>query len=915
VRLVITILETKLRAPLTPASAIARARLVGRVRSGLDTRLLLVSAPPGFGKTTLIAQALSAELPAGAAIAWVSLDRADDEPVVFWSYLVAAISAAAPDAGAAARELLDAPRATTAQLLVALINGLAGCRTELVLVLDDLHLIEGREIHEGLAFLLDRLPSTIHLVILTRSDPPLPLARMRVRGDLVEVRAADLRFTPQEAAAYLNERMALGLASADVDALESRTEGWIAALQMAALSMRDRSDAQSFIASFAGDDRYVVDYLADEVLERQTDAVRTFLLNTAVLDRLTGPLCDAVTGETGGTAMLEALDRANLFLVPLDDRRRWYRYHQLFADLLRARLLDQRPKDIPGLHRRASAWWETHDEPAEAIGHALAAGDHERAADLIEMTARALRRSRQELTLRRWLDALPEDLFAQRPVLAIAHVGALLSTGEADGVERRLAMAARWLPAASGGADRAAAEAKGMVVRHETALEHLPSAIPLYRAALARMRGDLPGTIEHARVAYAAAPEDQPLERGSAGGLLALAYWADGDLDAAHDAWTEAVADLERAGYRADMLGGTLAMGDIRIAQGRLAEAQRTLERGLRIGTEATPPLRGTADMHVGLAELHLERQDLAAARKHLDAAIALGEGLGLPQHPYRRRLALAGLRAAEGDLDAALTLVDEAERVYVADFFPEVRPIHAVRARLSTRLGRGAEALAWAAERSVTAEVDLAYLREYERITFAEALVAQARAAGGRGRIDEAGRLIAGSLIAAEAGGRQRSVIELLLLDALARDHAGDEDGSARSLDRAVALAVPEGLVRVFVERGSALTPLLEAARRRSAMPELAARVLSILRDEAPPAVEHPAIQQPLIEPLSARELDVLRLLATDLDGPEIAGQLFVSLNTLRTHTRNIYAKLEVNSRRAAVSRGRELGLLSQAR
>jgi LuxR family maltose regulon positive regulatory protein len=909
--IVLTILETKLRPPRARDTSITRERLADRVHAGLGARLLLVSAPPGFGKTTLIAQAIETGLPAGTLGTWVSLDQTDDEPVIFWTYLVAAVSSAAPDAGAGARQLLETGQAPTEQVVTALINGLAALGADLVVVVDDLHVIESREIHEALTFLVDRLPPTVHLVVLTRSDPPLPLGRMRVRGDLVEIRAADLRFTPDEAATYLNERMRLGLSSADVAALEARTEGWIAALQLAALSMRDRADAASFIAAFSGDDRYVVDYLADEVLERQSEDVRAFLLGTSVLDRLTGPLCDAVTGGTGGAAMLESLDRANLFVVPLDDQRRWYRYHHLFADLLRARLLDQRPGDVAELHRRASAWWEAHDEPAEAIGHALAARDHEHAADLIEVTARELRRTRQEATLRRWLDALPAELFDRRPVLAIAHAGALLSTGESEGVDRRLQAAERWLPAVAGPDARAAAEAQGMVVRHPTALGHLPSAIPVYRGALARMRGDLSGTIEQARIAYAAADDDQPLERGAAGGILALAYWANGDLDTAHDAWTDAVVDLERAGHRADMLGGFLAMGEIRLAQARVTDAERTFDRGARIGLDEAVVLRGTADMQVGLAEVALERHELQAALERLAASAELGEGLGLPQHPWRWRVALAGVRTAEGETDAALALLDAAERVYVPDFFPEVRPIHATRARLWARHERLPAALAWAAERRALVEADPVYLREYELITLADILLAQARTDNGRERVDEVERLIERLLDAAEAGGRARSVIELLVLKALARDAAGDRARAGTSLDRALELAAPESIVRVFAERGPVLTPLVHGALERRVVPAHVRRVLAALGGLAPAA----APKQPLVEPLSERELEVLRLLATDLDGPAIAESLFVSLNTLRTHTRNIYAKLEVGSRRAAVSRARELGLLAQGR
>jgi LuxR family transcriptional regulator, maltose regulon positive regulatory protein len=917
------LLAIKLHAPLPRPGAVDRARLLDRLGRGAASRLTLVSAPPGFGKTTLVAQWI-AGLGEATRTAWVSLEPADDEPAVFWRYVITAISRAIPGIGDGALGLLGGGEAGVDRVLEALLHDLETVTGDLLVVLDDFHVIERREISEGVAFLVDHLPPGVHIVLLTRADPPLPLARMRVRGELVEVRAADLRFTAIEAAAYLNDRMGLALADADVGTLEARTEGWIAALQLAAISMQGREDASSFIAQFAGDDRLVVDYLADEVLERQSEATRAFLLETSVLDRLTGPLCDAVTGGAGGQATLESLERANLFLVPLDDRRRWYRYHHLFADLLRARLQERRATEVQVLHRRASAWWEAEGKSAEAITHALAAGDMERAADMIELSSRSLRQTRQEATLCRWLDALPDRLFDDRPVLAMAHVGALLSTGQSRGVEARLLAAERWVHAADDDEARAAAEAAGMVVRHTEVIGHLPSAIPLHRAALAQMRGDLPATISQARAALAAARPDQPLERGSAAGMLALATWSNGELDAAHATWSDAVGDLERAGHRADMLGGFLALADLRTAQGRLRDARQTFERGLRLGTEPTPPLRGTADMHVGMAELLREWNDLAGARAQLDAAAALGDALGLPQNAYRLRLAMAGVRAAEGDLEAALAMVDEAERAYVPDFFPEVRPIAAIRARLWTRLGRHRDTLAWAAERHVTTDDDLAYLREYEHVTLADALVARAADTASRDDAAAATGFVDRLLGAAEAGGRGRSVIALLVLRALASGLAGDRGASADALDRALTLAEPEGFVRLFLDAGPALAPLLDDASRRAAAPASARRLLAAFDGAPAPAPVAPmatamaparAPVQPLIEPLSERELDVLRLLATDLDGPEIAAQLFVSVNTLRTHTRNIFAKLAVNSRRAAVTRATEIGLLGRSR
>src|SRR5271166_5759031 len=431
------LLETKFYIPRSRRDLVPRPRLSQRLDRGTASKLTLVSAPAGFGKTTLLAEWLAAG-PAGPAgerrAAWLSLDRGDNDPASFWTYVIAALRTVASGVGESALALLQAPRPSPIEtVLTALLNDLGALAGDIVLVLDDYHVVDASDVQDGMAFLLDHLPPWLHVVIASRADPALPLARWRARGELAEIRAAELRFTPDEAAAYLNEMMGLQLTARDVAALEARTEGWIAALQLAALSMQGREDVAGFIDGFAGDDRYVVDYLAEEVLQRQPDRVQAFLLQTCILGRLSGPLCDAVTGLGGGKAMLEALDRGNLFLVPLDDRRRWYRYHHLFADVLQARLLDEQPGQVPDLHRRASAWYEQNGEPSAAIGHALAAGDFGRAADLVELTITAMRRARQEARLRGWLEELPDDVIRVRPVLSVTFAGALLNTDETEG--------------------------------------------------------------------------------------------------------------------------------------------------------------------------------------------------------------------------------------------------------------------------------------------------------------------------------------------------------------------------------------------------------------------------------------------------------------------------------------------------
>jgi len=850
--------------------------------------------------------------------AWLSLDKGDNDPASFWTYVIAALQTVAPGVGATALTVLQDPQPLPIPtVLTTLINDLGAIASDLVLVLDDYHVIEARDVQDGMEFLLDHLPPQLHLVIASRADPALPLARLRGRGELVEVRAADLRFTPEEAAAYLNEVMGLVLTTRDVAALEERTEGWIAALQLAALSMQGRDDIAGFLASFAGDDRYIVDYLAEEVLQRQPEHVRSFLLQTSILDRLSGSLCDAVTGQDGGRAMLEALDRGNLFLVPLDDRRQWYRYHHLFADVLRARVLDEQPDRVDELHTRASDWYERNGDRSEAIRHALAAEDFVRAADLVELALPALRRGRQYATLRLWLDAIPDELIQLRPVLSVGYAAALMVRGEVEGVEARLLDAERWLDTSTGqGIPDDHRSAMEMVVVDEKEFRGLPSAIAMYRAGQALVLGDVAGTMTQARRALDLVGEDDHLGRGSPAALLGLACWTSGDLDEAQRWYADAMASLEKAGHLSDVIGCSIAVADIRLVQGRIGEAMSTYERGLQHATEqGAPPLTGVADMHVGMSQLLRERNDLEAAMQHLAMSRELGEHAGLPQNRYRWRVAMARIREAEGDLDGALDLLNDAERVYDGDFSPNVRPVQALRARVWAALGRMDEAHGWVREQGLSVEDDLSYLREFEHITLARVLLARHTKEPAQRSLHEATRLLDRLLQAAEDGGRTGSVIEILVLQALAHQTQGDISGALASLQRALMLAEPQGHVRVFVDEGPAMAILLRAAVRmargehRGIAVSYVRRLLATVDNNG----QITPVRQGLIEPLSERELDVLRLLGSDLDGPDIARELVVSLSTVRTHTRSIYAKLGVNNRRAAVRRAEELDLPSR--
>jgi LuxR family transcriptional regulator, maltose regulon positive regulatory protein len=808
------LVQTKLYPPKLRRSLVARPGLSGRLRRAAESRLTLISAPAGFGKTTLLAEWL-AVTGAERSVAWLSLEESDSQPASYWTYLITALQAVVPGIGGSALEFLESAQPPIETVLATVLNELSTVPDDLYLVLDDYHLADGPDVQAGMTYLLEHLPPQVHLVISTREDPALPLARLRGHGELVEVRAADLRFTLDEAAAYLNDVMGLALTARDVAALEGRTEGWIAALQLAALSMQGRDDVAGFIADFAGDDRYIVDYLAEEVLQRQPEHVHQFLLRTSILDRLSGPLCDAVTGQRGGKARLESLDRANLFVVPLDDSRRWYRYHHLFADVLHTHLLDNQPDEVPDLHRRASGWYEQHGEPAQAIRHALAAGDVERAAELVELAIPETRRRRQEATIRGWLDAVPDDVVRARPVLAVGFIGALMAGGEFEGVEDRLQDAERWLPPTDG--DGTWIPPEGVVVVDQGEFRRLPAVIQMYRAALALVRGDAPATIGHAQRAIQRAAATDHLTRAGASALSGLARWGGGDLEAAHRAYSLCAEGLRRAGYIADVLGCSITLADIRITQGRLGEALRTYEQalGLAANQDGTV-LRGTADMHVGMSQIACERNDLAAATRHLLRAQELGEHTWLPQNPYRWRVAMARVREAEGDLDGALDLLDAAQRVYMGDFSPNVRPIPALRARVLAAQDRVGEALAWAREQGLSAEDDLSYLREFEHITLARVLLAQYRAEHAAPPMSDATRLLERLLQAAEAGERTGSVIEILVLQALIGHARGDLPAALAALERALTLAEPEGYVRVFAGEGPPMASLLRMAAKQ---------------------------------------------------------------------------------------------------
>ena len=917
-------LATKLYIPVPPPKVVLRPRLVERLNEGLcqeqgsGQKLTLISAPAGFGKTTLLSEWIPG---CKRSVAWLSLDEGDNDLARFLVYVVAALQTIVPNIGEQVLGVLQNPQPPpTESILTTLLNEIEAIPNDFVFILDDYHVIDAQAVDNALTFLIEHMPQQMHLVITTREDPNLPIPRLRSRGQLTELRAADLRFTPAEAAEFLNRAMSLHLSDEDIGVLDTRTEGWIAGLQLAALSMKDHQDIPGFIRAFAGDHGYIVDYLIEEVLKRQPESVRSFLIQTAILARLNGPLCDAVTGQPGGKTRLETLQRGNFFIIPLDDKRYWYRYHHLFADVLQAQLMTEQPDQVPILHLRASLWYEQNGSTEDAIRHALVGQDFDRAASLMELAFPAMSRNRQEVILLGWLKALPETLVRERPMLCDLYAGVLLQTGKMDGVEDWLQAAERWLDPAylvKAPPEQPEVPSGKMVVVDDEEFRRLPGSIAVHRAGQALLLGHVADTILYARRALDLIPDNDNLGRGGALGLLGLASWAIGDLDTAGRFYKDSMASLLQAGHTSDAIGLSISLADIQLAQGRLTDSLHTYKRGLQLAAEkGQSVLRGAADMHVGMSEIYRERNDFQSATQNLLRSKELGELKELGQNPYRWRVVMARIRAAQGDLDGALDLLNEAESVYMGDFSPNVRPVPALRARVWIRMGRLGEALSWAREQGLSTRDDLRYSREFEHITLARILLAQQKIDGSESLVCEAIGLLERLLKAAEEGGRTGSAIEILTLQALAHQQQGDLPAALSHLERALTLAEPEGYVRIFLDEGASMAQLIEIAAEQGIMPDYTGKLLPAF-DSAQhglqAALPHAASPAPssLIEPLSQRELEILRLFKTELSGPEIAQELVIALSTVRTHTKSIYGKLNVNSRRGAVQRATELNLV----
>ena len=905
------LLATKLHAPRLQPGFVSRPRLVEALDGGLARRLILVCAPAGFGKTALLADwAQSGSRP----VAWLSLDAADNDPARFWRHVVAALDRARPGTGERVGPLLGPPAPRSFEgLATALINELAAQPADdgVLLVLDDYHLIDAGQVHAPLGFMLEHLPPGLHLVLAGRSDPPLPLARLRAGRQLAELRARDLRFTAEEAGSMLAGAAGADLPTDAVTALAARTEGWAAGLQLAALSLRGHADTAGFVAAFSGTHRYVLDYLVQEVLEGQSEQLRDFLLQTSVLERLSAGLCDAVTGRSGSQAMLEQVERTNLFLVPLDEVRGWWRYHQLFADLLRASLQQQRPSQVPALHRAAATWSDEHGFADDAVRHAIAAGDAAWAARLIERHVDALLLRNEEATIRRWLTALPAEVASSRPRLCLMQAQLALDGGRLEAAEPPLDVAERAFTAA---ADEPFESSVGTAA---SLLTNVPAAIALLRAYLAELRGDADSMAVFASQALAALGQGEWMMEAITRVQLAVADWLRGRLEEAEHALVSITARWRATGERTFALRWCYLLGQVQRAQGRLDAAVGTYHQVLEISAPPGHPALPAAGIgYAGLAEVAYQRNELDAALRHVTEAIAQCQRLTYTQPLAAGLVTLAWIRQAGGDKAGALEAIGEADRLSpspsVADPF---NPVPAQRARLLLAQGDVAAAARWAQERGLSAADQPTYQKEREHLVLARVLLAQ-------GRDGLALSLLERLLTAAVSQRRTGSIIEIQALQSLALAASGDENAAVDALAEALTLACPPGYVRVFADAGAPMGALLTrliAAQRaehgvaRAVPVDFLGKVVRAFgeRHATPPGPRAAAAIPGLVEPLTTRELEVLTLLAGGASNQAIAGELVISLDTAKKHVSHVLGKLGAANRTEAVTRARQLGLI----
>ena len=905
-----SLLQTKLFVPPLRADLVKRTRLTQRLDAGFDHKLSLLSAPAGFGKSTVLTEwAVHGQKP----IAWLSLDKGDNEPARFWAYVVAALQTVLGGNGrSVALDFSPVPSdpAGLETMVVDLINTVAGAaQRRFALVLDDYHLITTEQIGDLLWFLLDSLPPQMHLILSSRSDPSWPLARLRARGELTELRAPDLRFTAAESAAFLNDIMGLELSAGDIDRLENRTEGWIAGLQMAALSMQGRHDLPGFISALSGSNRFIMDYLLEEVLDRQSPERRTFLLKTSILRGLTPSLCDAVTGGDDGRTMLNQLENNNLFLIPQDDMRRWYRYHHLFGSLLYDRLQQSQPQQVADLHRRAGNWYAGRGLLAEAMEHAAAAGDTDRQIQLIAGNVLNMAYLGELETLVKWLNGLPDYVGRNRPWFSVSRAWVLAFAGRLDEVEPQLLEAEAALD------DLYRQDTLANLMEQD----HVRGHVAALRGYVTGLRGEHDVSEQHARTALALLPTEDAMARGWTTLLLAVVLRAVGQLVEAEEAFAQAIAIGRSTGSIPLMIDILFEQSDMQRLQGRLNASLSTCQDVLRLAgdfqNQSGHRLPPAGYIYSSMAAVYYEWNDLDKALHNAREAERLSRRWGMADAISRSQMQLALVHQALGDGRAASECLAEAQVVadgMASSYYSDM--IALTRAGIDLAQGRLDAVSHWIDSSGLCAEADVPFKEVPFKevgiyLPLARLLLAQAEQGDERAGADALNLLERLEKPCLESGA-VGLVIRILAIKALAFSALEDEEAALKSLGRALEYGESEGYVRTFIGLGPSLESLLRLALSHGIFPTYAGELLAhAVKDEGGSKASTSATD--LVEPLTQRESEILHLLPTSLSTTEIATQLFVAPSTVRTHIKGIYGKLDVHERVAAVDRARELGLL----
>lgn len=906
-----SILRTKLYPPPLRPDGVSRLHLVERFKRHQHGKITVIAAPAGFGKSTLASEFVKHSR---QAVSWLSLDEGDRDPARFLIYLIASLQTIFPAMGTNLLTQLQGAQSPPPQtILSSLLNEMSSHSDGGIVILDDYHVLDSLVIDDLLNFLLDYLPPQYHIVVVTREDPNLPLARLRARGQLAEFRAADLRFTIDESREFLNQSMGLDLSNDEIKALESRTEGWVAGLQLAALSLQRQGDTRGFIENFTGSHHFVLDYLLEEALQQQAVELQDFLLNTSMLDRLDASLCGALMGipEHEAQQRLTQIEQANLFVIPLDETRRWYRYHHLFADVLQARLNSLHPERLTALHHRASQWFEQAVSYTDAIKHAMLANDGERVADLIELAWPQADRYVQFAPWLGWLKSLPQEIFANRPVLQNIYVWALIDVGELENAESRLDNLMNW--ATQNQRQDSLVEPPPLDVRVVDLNQYQRLLWSMYSAKgyIAQTNGNLDRAIEYHQRSRQLHPVREEIECLSADGLYALALLSAGEVDKAYTIFSEGIEVMRKAGTLGYAIGVSMLVTDLKLNQGKLLDTRSLIDRFKQYLPEQRPYPQGAIYIFIAEAKLYLAWNDLDAAEQAIAMAESVDQDSPLVLGHYRLLLLKARLQQARGDLKDALDFLQQAEKLYYRNVVPEFHPVATQKARLLIKQGQLKEAWVWVHEQELAHDNDILFLQEYDFLTLARLLIASARAEDSASGMAEAAGLLARLESIAQDGQRNLSLIDTLILQSLLLESQNNSDAALIKLEQAIDLAMPENQLDLFIAEGQQLAPLLTQLNASGVKTEFVASLIKAIGISSEPENSSVTKHDGLIEPLSKREKQVLELIAEGFSNQEISEKLFLALSSVKGHNQRIFGKLQVQRRTEAVAKAREFELI----